>query len=177
MEKNKVIIIRGVSGSGKSTHVEELRKQYDRPIRNRNEAPRFAVVSADSFFTKTTWVYPAGSPPIPRTEYLFDPFKLGLAHATCFYDFSIALKNHTKVVVVDNTNIHLWEFKNYLMLANSNGYEVDVHEIRVTTIEELKLCVARNAHKVPMESIVRSAMEFEPMDEDLSSVKVIPFQK
>lgn len=175
--KNKVILIRGIPGSGKSFHVEELRKQYDRPLRSKDEHPRFAVVSADSFFMKTRFAYPPGHTPIKIDEYLFDPFKLGQAHARCFYDFASALKTNTKVVVVDNTNIHQWEFKNYLMLANNHGYDVEFHEIRVTTIEELKLCVARNTHKVPMESIVKSAMEFEPMDERLLSVIIVPFQK
>lgn len=59
----RVIVMSGVSGSGKSTHAEKLAKVNDGTI-----------VSADQFFERTD-------------GYLFDPSKLGEVRAFCFRRF------------------------------------------------------------------------------------------
>ena len=42
-----VILVRGIPGSGKSTHVETLRRQYEKDT---GCGPDFCVCSADKFF-------------------------------------------------------------------------------------------------------------------------------
>jgi len=167
MSTGRVILVRGISGVGKSTHVEELRRKYERKTRNEGEPPDFAICSADNFFYQR--ISQSGG-----CEYFFDPTKLAEAHTVCLANYIDAVVAKTAVIVVDNTFIHHWEMKNYIKLANFHDYDVDIHEIRVNTISELRTCIARNVHKVPADVVSRMALEFEPMDEREKQVKVIP---
>lgn len=138
--RGRVILLRGVSGSGKSTLVEN--------IRGDREDTAFKVCSADFYFMKTG-------------EYLFNPTKLPQAHQECFSLFLDALKNNVPLVVVDNTFIHLWEFDTYIGEAIRHGYLVEILEIQLITIAQLKECVQRNVHRVPSDVIARMALDFE----------------
>lgn len=164
MATGKVILVRGIPGSGKSHHVEVLRKKYERQTRNPGEKPDFVVCSADHFF-------------MVGGQYLFDPTKLPQAHNACLANFLDAIHAGTKVVVVDNTFIRKWEMKNYVKMANFMDYEVDFHEVRVTKLAELMACISRNVHRVPAEVVAKMALEFEPMDDGVTGVEVIPFFK
>lgn len=175
MSKGLVILVRGIPGCGKSTHVEALRKKYEKDT---GDGPDFVVCSADKFFIRTVPCFQGvdGSDHDGEREvYQFDPTKLAQAHVYCMSEFLDAIHAGTKVIVVDNTFIRMWEMKNYVKMANYLDYDVDYHEIRVKTIEQLKVCAARNIHKVPAEVIAKMAMEFEPMNEEWRNVRVIPF--
>ena len=57
------------------------------------------------------------------------------------------IQRHT-LIVVDNTNIHGWEYKNYRLLGEKMGYEVEVVRLpAVLTAEEYH---SRNTHGVPL---------------------------
>lgn len=102
----KVIILRGISGSGKSTWAKQ-------------NAPHDAViVSADHFFIQ------------PNGEYVFDPSKLHDAHIDCFRRFLDGIEKKTPTIIVDNTNIHRWEFQPYLLAAQARGYELELITFR-----------------------------------------------
>lgn len=141
----KVVIVRGISGSGKSTHVGDLYAKY---VHENVTATGFIICSSDSFFIKDG-------------EYVFDPTLLGESHSKCFGKFMTALRSDENVIVVDNTFIRMWELDNYYKAALSNGYSVEVHEIQVKTIDELRVCIARNVHKVPGNVVARMAVDFE----------------
>lgn len=96
---SKVTILRGISGSGKTTYAS---KHY----------PNTLVVSADHFF---------GTPP----RYKFDPEKLPEAHNTCLRLFIEAVRNG-RAVVVDNTNTTVEEIAPYYALAEAYGHEVEI---------------------------------------------------
>lgn len=168
-KRGKVILLRGISGSGKSTHVDHLRHKYQRDT---GTGMDFFVCSADKYFMRTV---PTEGGTTTRQEYVFDPYKLPQAHSACFSEFVEAMKAGTKVIVVDNTFIHHWEFKGYLKTAEMAGYDLEVHEIRVDTIEQLKVCIKRNVHRVPAEAVTKMAVEFEPMSDSRYIVINIPF--
>ena len=88
-----VVVMRGISGSGKSTFAREL----DLCVRRRGLT--CAIVSADRFFE--------GS----HGGYFFDRVRLSEAHQQCRDNFVAAA---TDVVVVDNTNICASEYKFYM---------------------------------------------------------------
>ena len=159
MSKGKVILVRGVSGSGKSHYVGELRSKYEKLT---GSGPDFDICSADHFFMQMIPSVDLGKAP-SRMEYVFDPTKLGQAHVYCFSRFLDAIKDGTSVVVVDNTFIHHWEMKNYVKAANFADYDVEYHEFRVETIDQLRMIAARNVHRVPAEVVAKMAMEFQPM--------------
>jgi predicted kinase len=131
----QVVIMRGVSGSGKSTYIKE----------------HFAdatVVSADKYFYNK------------EGEYKFDGSKLGQAHGSCRARFESALKADKTLVVVDNTNTRCKEFKSYLKTAEDNGYEVRVVRLDVP----LASLYGRNLHGVPDESVKAMHGRMEPFE-------------
>jgi len=130
-----VYILRGPSGAGKSTYIQK----------NLEGIP---VVSADHFFMNDG-------------EYDFNPSLLAQAHNECLGRFISFVENGGDVVV-DNTNIHIWEFANYDHIANMLGYKVVLVEFRVRTVEGIQKCAERNAHGVPADIVARMAMNFEP---------------
>ncbi len=96
----KVTVLRGISGSGKSTWVER-------------NAPNAVVVSADHFFMKDG-------------VYQFDPSQLAENHQRCFRLFMEAILRSEAWIVVDNTNIMAWEYAPYVQAGQAFGYEVEI---------------------------------------------------
>jgi predicted kinase len=102
MEKN-VIILRGVSGCGKSTFASMLARHN----------PGAVVVTADDYFTDSAGVYN------------FDATKLGAAHAQCFDRFQDALFDpKVNTIIVANTNTSPKDFKAYADAAEGYGANV-----------------------------------------------------
>ena len=128
----KVVIMRGVSGSGKSTYIKE-------------HFPEAVVVSADKYFMKDG-------------EYKFDYTKLAQAHGSCRARFASALKAEKTLVVVDNTNTRHKEFKDYFWTAKVHGYEVLVVRLDVA----LGDLYGKNTHGVPDESVKAMYERMEP---------------
>jgi len=132
----KVIILSGPPGCGKSSW-------------RRKKHPEAVACSADHFFTDDD-----GS-------YHFDPTKLGEAHASCMHEFIDLVFTGTKIIVVDNTNIHKWERDNYVLLAEKMGYEVEIRFWYSDSISQIRSWAKRNEHKVPLDVCLRMAAEHE----------------
>ncbi len=127
-----VYIMRGVSGSGKSTIAREIAQDFDGKIH-----------STDEYFVDESG------------QYNFDRTKLGEAHKANFEAFKASLQHELPVVIVDNTNTKRWEFENYTKEAANAGYAV--REVTAPT-PELDDAVARNLHGVP-ESAIKNMLE------------------
>lgn len=149
MTRPKIVIMRGCSGSGKSTFVDKL-------IRT-GKLGEAVVCSADHYFLK-------------RDEYIFDPTQLQDAHAACFQLFleclsavgkGTALWDGYDSIVVDNTNMRLWELSPYraAALALTPDSPIEYYEI----VGEPDVCFERNAHGVPLSSIVRQYESYEEL--------------
>ena len=130
----RVVIVRGISGSGKSTYI-------------RNHLSGAYVCSADDFFIDS-----AG-------DYKFNPHKLGEAHRWCYSKFLTALTEQRQTVVVDNTNTQLFEFYGYVQLAWAHEYLV--HVVRMDT--PVEVAAARNLHGVPDVSVKAMQERFQPI--------------
>ena len=94
---SRVIILQGVSGSGKSTFSRSLGVD---------------TVSADAHF-------------MVDGEYRFDPSQLSDAHAGCLMAFLACLSNG-RDVAVDNTNTTAIEVAPYYALALAFGADVEI---------------------------------------------------
>lgn len=130
----KLIILRGLPGSGKSTWV----KRY---------AQDAVVCSADHYFIKSG-------------EYSFSPKELTQAHQACQTHCKEAMAQG-KFVVVDNTNISRWEFEPYVKLAKEYNYSVIYITVGGRSDRECRVYAARNSHGVPLEAIRRMASRWE----------------
>jgi predicted kinase len=132
----RVVILRGISGSGKSTYV----------ARN---FPSAHVCSADRYFVDVLG---------DGTNYNFDPRKLNEAHQWCMRSFIEALTmTNVPLIVVDNTNCQLWEFMGYVQIAQALGCKVEI--IRMDT--PVHVAAKRNVHGVPMHSVENMHRRFQ----------------
>ena len=120
----KLILIRGLPGSGKSTFAKELMKKDE--ISNHYEA--------DMFFMK-------------NKKYEFDVTQIGNAHSWCqTKTMEKLLKNET--VIVSNTFTQLWELQPYFNMGTMLDVEVvvycmkslypNIHEVPELIIEGMK---------------------------------------
>jgi predicted kinase len=158
-ENKKVIIMRGLPGSGKSHYVEE--NYADACSHNPNGG---YVCSADHFFERLA--LKEGK----TYEEVFQPWMLSQAHADCLYEFITALAANEPVVIVDNTNTTHWEYMNYIAIATCLAdYEVEIIEVPCPGIQSLKKFHTRNSHGVPWESML---MMFDRWEKDDRAVSV-----
>lgn len=131
----KVLILRGVQGSGKSHFVDVYFKNEDLWF----TVVFTVVVSADHHFMKDG-------------VYKFDISKLGEAHAACMRTFLEWMATKTvDILLVDNTNVTAWEIAPYVLVAQAFSCEVAVLTIHC----DPKVAAARNLHGVPEEVVIR----------------------
>jgi len=97
----KLILIRGISGSGKTTYAKQLMK----------EDPSLSHYEADMYFYNN------------NGEYHFDPKKLKDAHEWCKKQTEIDLM-FGKSVIVSNTFTQKWEIDPYIQLGKNYGAEI-----------------------------------------------------
>ena len=170
-----VIILRGLPGSGKSSVAHQLvRSAAERAARTAAAAaavpgavpavasavPPSVVTSADLFFLN------------PATgAYAFDVRRLGEAHAHCLTAFLSALSLGVGCVIVDNTNIELWEYRNYKLAAKLLGYPVRVVEIACDSEQAARRMQQRNAHRVPPFAQANMLQRFQ---HDPEAIKIQP---
>lgn len=100
-------IIRGVSGSGKSTHAFELWQQTG-----------LSVNEADQFFEGDT-------------DYFFDPKLLPYAHQQCLSDTAWCIY-HEQGAIVSNTFTTNWELEKYFKLKEVFP-DLKIHVIEMKT--------------------------------------------
>uniref|UniRef100_A0A8C9UCF7 NEDD4 binding protein 2 like 1 n=1 Tax=Serinus canaria TaxID=9135 RepID=A0A8C9UCF7_SERCA len=71
------------------------------------------------------------------------------------------MKNGKSPVIIDNTNIHAWEMKPYVMMAHENRYEVTFQEPDTPWKFNVQELARRNIHHVPREKIQRMKDQYE----------------
>lgn len=104
MDKNVLILVRGLPGSGKSTFAAVI-----------SEKGKYPVFSIDSYFTD------------PHSgEYRFEFSNNHLAYKNCEAQTRTAMQNGAEKVIVDNTFTLEWEMEPYFKLAAEFGYTLFV---------------------------------------------------
>jgi len=131
---SEVIILRGISGSGKSTFIQQNILPYFQD--------RAAVVSTDFFMVDE------------EGRYSFHPLKLQEAHKRCLLQF-VALvmedfDHSPEAIIVDNTNTSLWEISPYTQLALAYGHRLEV----VTLLCSPDIAFSRTQHQTPVHTVL-----------------------
>ena len=119
---NKVLILRGLPGSGKSYFANKLAETNKSVM----------ICSADDYF-------------MVEGKYVYDSSKIGDAHNACLIKFMQAIQNGCPYIVVDNTNCSAWEIAPYYRFAEISGYEVEFIHFK----RPAHLCLQRQTHNVP----------------------------
>ena len=138
----KLVILRGVSGSGKSTKARQMIADFYKETNSIS----WLICSADDYFMN-------------NGVYKFDRRLLKEAHLQCQIDLICGMMDNVELIILDNTNTHKWEYASYLGNAKQYGYEVE--EVIVGNTQDVELYAARNKHGVPLESIARQSARFE----------------
>ena len=123
---NTVIIMRGISGAGKTTW-------------HRTNFPNALVCSADHYQVNDVG------------KYEFKPERASDAHLSCFAEYYWGLHTRKPIIVVDNTNTQAWEISPYLSLAALYG-----DSVRIIRIEcPIEVAIQRTTHGTPEGTIRR----------------------
>ena len=147
----KVILLRGISGSGKSTYTTSLVKGMKKV--------EYRICSVDNYFMN-------------NGEYTFNPRLLDKAHRDCFCDFRIALERRVDLVIVDNTNTRLYELSPYVMTAKVNMRKNDTLEI-IRLNCSVALAFDRNIHGVSYGSVDNMKKRMEALPSYWLTEKII----
>jgi predicted kinase len=133
--KNKLFIMVGLPGSGKSSTIEKL---PGNPV----------ICSADYFFEKSG-------------EYKFDASKLHQAHTECKNKATKAMANQMPAVIIDNTNLTDKERAPYEDLAEKFNYEI-IYVVFEPDKQDIKKLARRNLHGVDAAKLEIMAKRFRP---------------
>ena len=143
-DEKTIYILRGLPGSGKSTLANIF-------LQMGNELA--TVCSADSYFE------------INKLQ--FDTKLLGDAHEFCFSQAVNAVESNITHIVIDNTNTMKSEFRKYIKLGEDNSYNIKVLEIWCRDKNMAKLFSSRNAHTVPISTVLKMLTRWETYDNAL----------
>ena len=144
----RLTIMRGLPGSGKSTHIRENFPGAT-PFRMAPADWSPVVVSADHFFMNFF-----------TGDYNFEASRQGEAHVQAQLSLIQALESGRSHVIVDNTHVQTWEWQVAAKLASLFGYTVEVIDVFDGGLSDEALA-ARNTHKVPAEVIARMRQKWE----------------
>ena len=137
-----LVILRGLPSSGKTSFAQML---VDFAFCNTEADTPACMFAADDYFEDLGH---------------FDPKQLGKAHEQCRMNVSYAMTEEVPLIVVHNTNTQKWEFKDYITLAEVNGYRYFVASLfdGGKTDEEL---VDRSTHGVPLKTMRAMRKRFQ----------------
>ncbi|XP_066156483.1 uncharacterized protein [Euwallacea fornicatus] len=131
------ILLRGLPGSGKSTLAKYI---LENTIGYTQDVAKSHILSTDDFF-------------IQNNTYCYDPKKIQEAHGWNHQRaFKVMSKGYSPVII-DNTNVKMWEMKPYAMMATDYGYYLEILEPDTHWSFNDKELEKRNKHGVPRNSI------------------------
>lgn len=140
-----MIIMRGASGCGKSTMASALLRQIG--LLEGYNANEF-IFSSDDFF-------------MSRRGYKFDRNLLPDAHEWNRKKVNSKAAAGWSPIIVDNTNIMVWEMLPYVQIAVSHGYLLEILEPQTIWCKSASKLSQRNVHQVPKENIQRMLDRYE----------------
>jgi len=149
--RDKLIMMRGLPGSGKSTTAEKL-KEIHLPVYRRVD-----IFSTDDFWGKPYNFVPAKI----REAHLWNQNRALMAmieqQAACYRGVGV-LPGYSldtpACIIIDNTNVGAYELRPYIKPAYMLGYEIEIMEPQTPWAFDVEECAKRNTHGVPLASIL-----------------------
>ncbi len=139
----ELIIVRGVSGSGKSTMIQNM-------IENKYKGIGY-VNSTDNYFQTSR-------------GYIFEKTKLQEAHSWNQLNAKNQMLQKMTPIFIDNTNCCFWEMKIYVEYGLEFGYEISIVEPKTPWWLEKDVfeLYRRNKHGCTIKTIQNMLEKFEP---------------
>jgi hypothetical protein len=139
--ERRIVIVRGVPGVGKHSYVSwrELNDEY---------RGQYALCDWSKFFEKwnsDTEVF----------EYDYDPLRVREADHYMFSRAVRAINKRMNRIYVVHTFEKKWSYEPYILLAQSNGYTVEIVELVCKNKRELRHFNHRSIHNVPLKKSIR----------------------
>ena len=138
MTTKKLIILRGLPGSGKSNMAKKL-------------VGKGVIHSTDNYLTK-------------NGKYEFDHDNIARYHYLNLMDSIRSMRKGISPIVIDNTNIMALHCINYVEQGKIYGYEIEIVETDVPWAFDIEELVKRNSHDVPRETIIDMLQKYEAPD-------------
>lgn len=136
----RLVIMRGLPGSGKTTRAIEIAGEDG------------VRLSTDDFY-------------VENGQFNFDPDKLGEAHRWNRRRARKAFELGLSPVVIDNCNVEPWEAHGYLMVALRYGYKVEVAYPDTPWMFDPAALAEKTEHGVPQGIIENMMTKWVPADE------------
>ncbi|KAH8307016.1 hypothetical protein KR044_003196, partial [Drosophila immigrans] len=141
-----MIIMRGAPGSGKTTLAKSLLQQTR--LLELQPAMQEFICSSDDYFNT-------------QRGYQFNPASLTDAHEWNKQRVAQKAAAGWSPIIVDNTNIMIWEMQPYVQLAVQHGYLLELLEPQTAWCKSASKLAQRNVHQVPKENIQRMLDRYE----------------
>ncbi len=155
---NKLIIVHGLPGSGKSTLSQYLAQK---------RGLRYIILSTDDIVS--TIIYNIdfdtynNQVSVTNDLYLWSMESIGASHFVNRSKCKQACTKKIPTIVVDNTNLTWEECYPYCQTALDHGYEVEFHEPTTEWANNIEECFKRNKHGVPMETLEKMMKKKQPL--------------
>lgn len=152
-----VYIMRGVPGSGKTSFIQD-----HCPL----GVPAYECNAMHFFRKPATDSNGSGSGNSKEcVQYKFNPRCLPRAYNQCFFHFMNQIFNNTPLIYVNNPNIQLWEFENYIHLAKRFGYRIKIVDFYCATEDLAVYLASRNVYKIPEETCRSMYARWQDIDD------------
>jgi len=153
-EQLTLYLMRGLPGSGKSTVAKKL-------------AHNGIILSTDNYW-------------MSNGQYQYDPAEITTAHQWNQERANEAMMQGVSPIVIDNTNVQLWQMKPYVESALKYGYEVKFAESNTPWKSNAEELAKRNQHDVPQDVIEQMIVNWDKnptVENILESEKTEPQEK
>lgn len=140
-----LVLMRGVPGSGKSYLAKRL---VMATIGTSLINYQTHICSTDDYF-------------MSKGVYIYERHRLSEAHDWNQRRVRTALHNGLSPIIVDNTNVEIWEMEPYLKNGVRNGYIIEVMEPNTPWAKKYNQLIMRNSHNVPPNTIRKMLNNFQ----------------
>ena len=91
----------------------------------------------------------------------FNKDRLSDAHEACQQKAKAACTRGCPVVIIDNTNVKMWEMRNYTNLASEHNYTVVAVEPKTPWRKNPEQLAKRNKHGVPVDVLRKKVQSYD----------------